>query len=550
MSEADIDRVLAHDPFAQVDPSSFPDTAPLRDIIRNDTRIRSYSYGDIVVRAEDYGNSAFVVLTGAARVVLGPRLPAKALGRQEASRRGMWSAISQLWNNPGQPEVRDLGRREQVIVRGDGDDDIRVALPDPAQVTKNHRTALIGAGEMFGEIGAISRAPRTATIYADGDSELLEIRWQGLRDIRRRDRKFREQIDQLYRERSLAAQLRDTPLLSHLTPGQIAEIAPRTQFASYGSFEWYTAYKAAGERTHAERLAGEPIIAGEDEHADSLIIVRSGFARVTERVDHGHRTVGYLGPGGTFGLREIVHNWRNDQQISFQGTMRATGYVDVLRIPGDLVADHILPTMPAAALPEPVETRSGVQSAWQRGTSEGRIESAMLEFLVDNRFINGTQTMVIDVDRCTRCDECVRACAAAHGNNPRFVRHGPHYDHFMIANACMHCVDPVCLIGCPTGAIHRDTEGGTVVINDDTCIGCGTCASACPYNNIRLVNIRNRAGEFVIDQATNAPIERATKCDLCADQLGGPACQRACPNDALVRIDLRTPDKLMAWIHR
>ena len=48
----------------------------------------------------------------------------------------------------------------------------------------------------------------------------------------------------------------------------------------------------------------------------------------------------------------------------------------------------------------------------------------MLEFLVDNRTINGTASMLIDLDRCTRCDDCVRACASTHNNNPRFIRHG------------------------------------------------------------------------------------------------------------------------------
>ena len=44
-------------------------------------------------------------------------------------------------------------------------------------------------------------------------------------------------------------------------------------------------------------------------------------------------------------------------------------------------------------------------------------------FLVEHRFVNGTASMLIDLDRCTRCDDCVRACAVAHDNNPRFVRH-------------------------------------------------------------------------------------------------------------------------------
>jgi Fe-S-cluster-containing dehydrogenase component len=109
----------------------------------------------------------------------------------------------------------------------------------------------------------------------------------------------------------------------------------------------------------------------------------------------------------------------------------------------------------------------------------------------------------------------------------------------------------VCMIGCPTAAIHRDQESGQIVIEDETCIGCGTCASSCPYENIRMVEIRDGSGHAVRDGATNLPIMKATKCDLCVDELGGPACQRACPHDALVRIDLSSgPQDLVKWLSR
>jgi Fe-S-cluster-containing dehydrogenase component len=178
------------------------------------------------------------------------------------------------------------------------------------------------------------------------------------------------------------------------------------------------------------------------------------------------------------------------------------------------------------------------------------MDSGILEFLVEHRYINGTATMLVDLDRCTRCDECVLACARAHDNNPRFNRHGRRHDHYMVANACMHCMDPVCMIGCPTGAIHRASPGGQVVINDTTCIGCATCAGSCPYDNIRMVEVRDGNGAFIRDTNTNAPIAKATKCDLCLDQPGGPACQRACPHDALKRVDMQDLSDLGRWLNR
>jgi len=144
----------------------------------------------------------------------------------------------------------------------------------------------------------------------------------------------------------------------------------------------------------------------------------------------------------------------------------------------------------------------------------------------------------------------VRACASAHDNNPRFVRQGKNISNIMIAHACMHCQDPVCMIGCPTGAIHRQTGEGQVVINDLTCIGCGTCANSCPYENIRMVEVRSNDGDYIRDNETQKPIVKATKCDLCAEQIGGPSCQNACPHGALVRLDMKSPENLMDWIDR
>jgi Fe-S-cluster-containing dehydrogenase component len=219
------------------------------------------------------------------------------------------------------------------------------------------------------------------------------------------------------------------------------------------------------------------------------------------------------------------------------------GYVDVLRIPIDVLRTTILPNAIGSKRLDSTKPNSN-------GDERPVLEPRLLDFLADHRFLNGTQTMLINLDRCTRCDDCIRACAATHDNNPRFVREGQIHNQLMIANACMHCVDPVCLIGCPTGAIARDAETGTVRINDRTCIGCATCANSCPYDAIRMVEIREPGGAIVLDEATKQPILKATKCDFCAGQLTGPACQHACPHDALERIDLGNLQGLARWLER
>src|SRR3989442_6807106 len=114
-----------------------------------------------------------------------------------------------------------------------------------------------------------------------------------------------------------------------------------------------------------------------------------------------------------------------------------------------------LPAVPKKALPRLVRPAEEEETAPPAAIdASAKIGADMLEFLTENRFFNGTATMVIDLDRCTRCDDCVRACAATHNNNPRFLRHRPSAGKIIIANACMHCPDPVCMIWRLTGASH------------------------------------------------------------------------------------------------
>ncbi len=543
MGEGDLDRLLGLEPFCSMDPTRFSPAVPLRGVLANDTRLVRFGRGDIVVREGDYGASAFLIVSGAVRVLAG--LPAAMLGRLESRRRGWLSLLAQPWTNARAPEVRDLARAAhdaRVAERRAAAGETRIFLQDVPGVLDRHGSVRLGAGETFGELAALGRTPRTASVFAEEESELLEVRWQGLRELRARDPALKEFIDRRYRERSLATHLRETPLFRHLDPRALEALAQETVFESYGRFDWHGSYRALAGEVEV-RLADEPVIAEEGHYPNGLILIRSGFARLTRRHGHGQLSLSYIGKGAHYGLEELVANWRSRQQVPLGRTLRAVGYVDVLRVPTAAVERHVLPALP----PEPAPAAPGPGGA---GPSDARLPQPLIEFLVDRRFINGTAAMVIDLDRCTRCDDCVRACAVAHDGNPRFLRHGPRQGSLMVANACMHCADPVCMIGCPTGAIHRDPARGQVVINDATCIGCATCARSCPYDNIQMVEIHDRRGRSLLDEATGAPILKAAKCDLCIDQLGGPACQRACPHDALVRIDLTRPDPLGEWLER
>ncbi len=574
MSAADVDRVLSLPPFSRMDPSAFAAQTPLAGIIRNDSRLIRSRPGDVLVREGDYGNSAFLVLAGTVRVVLdsGVALPITARSSAATRRKGIFAAVAQLWSNHREPEVRStpeypIGRN--VGSRNDARGNTQIFLQDVPAVIGKSKTVRLGPGELFGETAALGRIPRAATVFAEQNAELLEIRWQGLRDIMRRDGVLRAHIDQLYRQRNLQRHLLETPILKHLAHPDAAagcscakcqamdEIVRATQFETFGDFDWYASYQKLVRDSTADPIEREPIIVQEGHYPNGLILVRSGFLRVSKRFGNGNRTVSYLGRGQAYGQDEIVHNWRNDAQVPLQHTLRAVGYAAVLLIPTAIIERYVLgpdrgsPLVPPDALPPPLTDFEAHDPPSSAVGSTAPRDDDLVEFLVEKRFINGTAAMVINLERCIHCDECVRACAAAHDNNPRFIRHGTVFGSLMIANACMHCADPVCMIGCPTGAIHRDRLGGEIVINDDTCIGCGTCAASCPYHNIRMVDARDRRGNFVLDQATNLPVRKATKCDLCIEQRGGPACERACPHDALARIDLNQgPEPLTRWLAR
>ena len=561
MREADVDELLKVEPFASIDPERFPISLPLRGILKNDTRVSRYQDGDIVVREGDYGNSAFLVLQGNVSVVLESLDPA-ALGRQPPAKQGVLRSLSRLWKNPKLPEVRQQFSSDSKLVASDRQpvEDLaqtRVFLQDVPRALAGARSITLQAGEIFGELAALTRTPRSATVVANGSIFLLEIRWQGLRDLMRRTDALRAHIEQLYRENSLRFHLQETPLLSQLPPEQLEAVAAATVFETHGNFEWQANFETPATVPSQDAITNEPLIVEEGSPADGILLIRSGFARLSHRYGHGHRTVAYLGKGQVFGLTEAIESFRTQQPTTLTNSLRALGYVDVLRIPQSALEQHVFPAVSESLLKE-VEKKHAVQCSQapsdlptsSLGNGQEKVKPDLLEFLVERRFINGTQAMVIDLDRCTRCDDCVRACAATHDNNPRFIRHGHRHGAYMIANACMHCIDPVCMIGCPTGAIGRDNETGVLLLNDLTCIGCSTCANSCPYDNIRMAEIRDPSGAILLDEQTQQPIHKATKCDLCTDLAGGPACQRACPHDALVRIDLSNLGELSEWVNR
>jgi Fe-S-cluster-containing hydrogenase component 2/CRP-like cAMP-binding protein len=102
--------------------------------------------------------------------------------------------------------------------------------------------------------------------------------------------------------------------------------------------------------------------------------------------------------------------------------------------------------------------------------------------------VQGKRLMLIDLERCTRCDECVRACVDTHDDGrTRLFLDGPRFGKYLVPTTCRSCLDPVCMIGCPVGSIHRGDNREMVIEN--WCIGCGLCATNCPYGSIQMHDI-------------------------------------------------------------
>jgi Fe-S-cluster-containing hydrogenase component 2/CRP-like cAMP-binding protein len=158
--------------------------------------------------------------------------------------------------------------------------------------------------------------------------------------------------------------------------------------------------------------------------------------------------------------------------------------------------------------------------------------------MVELNLYNSQNTLLIDLERCTRCDECVKACSDAHDGVARFTRDGPRFGKYLVTMACRSCTDPKCMIGCPVGSIRR-TDSLEIQI-EDWCIGCERCANQCPFGNINMVEKpaapapKPAAGKE--PAAAEAVKLKATVCDLCSGY-DSPNCVYACPHDAAIRVN-------------
>ena len=581
-------KILALPFFRRVNPADFPDDLRLADIIANDARINVYDKGQPIYQQGEYGGSVFLILRGSVSSQSTPQID-HALQQPKHQRPAISSLarvgeiISRITRHEDQQYDPHADQDTPASKRTAGVDICTNSSHNigPTTGLQHDQEHYMYAGEMFGISAALNRTHHHQTILAKlATTVILEIRLPGIRDLRFWSDEFRQATDVLYRERVMKRVFGQSGPFSGMDDNILNIVASHAQFQSYGTFDWTHQYQRelAKKGGSTNIIEHEPVIAQQGHYLNDIIILSSGFARVARKMSRGEQTTGVLESNQLFGLQEFSKSQLGEENRNYHSSLRAVGYADIVRIPTPVFEKYLWPIMSVdrdadtkadrterdgsgTLISTPPEKMSKALKLLGHKFSQDRSnpptstdpvrsyerDQQLLEFVMDNRFLNGTSAMVINTDLCVDCDECVRACAATHSNASRFVRKGKTHQNIMIAHACMHCIDPVCLIDCPTGAIERDAKSGNIAINDDTCIGCTACANACPYKNITMEPIKDYGGNHVAD-TNGVPSMKAVKCDHCISTTGGPACQRACPTGALLRIDLKKFDQIADWL--
>jgi CRP-like cAMP-binding protein/Fe-S-cluster-containing hydrogenase component 2 len=455
---------------------------------------RRFKRGDVICREGEYGSTAFYILDGKARVsISSPIAHVKTQG-------GAKGFLSKLKSS--------LAKR-QDDVRDEETDQRFIHIDAPIDLAYKNPVAELGPGDLFGEMTCMSLYPRSATVEAETDCTMLEM-LRNVLDIMQRNKNFRAQLDRSYRQRALDSHLRGVPVFASLTDDFIGSLR---------------------EKVELIRCPPGHVICRQGDPADSFYLVRIGFVKVSQSHPGGEMVLAYLSRGDYFGEIGLL------QGEARSATCTALDHVELVRISGDDFG-RMVEQFPQIRTKLVEVEQERLQQNRQRLSTAA---NAPLESFLAQGLMEAQSLLLLDLERCTRCDACVRACADAHDGITRLVREGLRFDRYLVATSCRQCRDPLCMVGCPVGSIRR--RNSLEVIIEDWCIGCGLCAQNCPYGNINL-----HPFEVMVDDPERAGRKKptikkkATSCDLCTNQ-AEPSCVYACPHDAAHRVD---PTKFFA----
>ena len=396
---------------------------------------------------------------------------------------------------------------------------------------------LTPANLIFGEMACLSALPRSADVVALEAGEVWELRRNVLDRLMRLPSQ-RRRIEVEYRQRALDLVLRSTNLFKYI---------PQDEYEKIVDF--------LRQRISFARINPGQTLFRQGERASNFFITRMGHIRVSvARYGNEAGRVISVGPGSTLGEISLLGLSADDRNKTDDEAER---YLSDLF---DKAGDNLTTALPAgfttatctaldylemARLSRsdflemvrrfPLVRKRLISQTLARLRSDEE-PTALMEEFVGQGLYEAKSVLVLDLDCCTRCDECTRGCIQRHGTEshgvplPRMLRDGKRFANYMVATACRSCDTPHCMTGCPVDSIHRGKHMQIVI--EDHCIGCGLCANNCPYGSIFLEpNERH---------ATNQPAQmKAVNCDLCDphDQRStpNPSCVSSCPHDAAHR---------------
>jgi CRP-like cAMP-binding protein/Fe-S-cluster-containing dehydrogenase component len=449
---------------------------------------RRVKAGEVICREGEFGSTAFYILEGTVDVFIGSPI---GHVKQEDAHAGWLSRIrSRLASRQEHVRQEETGQRWIPI-------DASVDLPYDKPI------AQLGAGDLFGEMTCMSFHPRSATVRAATDVVVLEM-LRNVLDILLKNKTFRAELERKYRQRALETHLRSVPVFS----------AMPADFVDY-----------LRDRVELIRFSPGEVIVRQGDSADAFYLVRLGFVKVSQRHPGGDMILTYLGRGGYFGEMGLLGGGART------ATCTALDHVDVVKIHGEDF--HLM-------LSRFPEIRAGLeQVARDRGEMNRQrlvtVETTPLNDFLVQGLMEAQSLLLLDLEKCTRCDQCVRACADAHDGVTRLVREGLRFDKYLVATSCRQCRDPLCMVGCPVGSIRR--RNSLEIIIEDWCIGCGLCARNCPYGNLNMHPFEVKGPDPAQPSRQIASVKRkATGCDLCMEH-EEPSCVYACPHDAAHRVE-------------
>jgi CRP-like cAMP-binding protein len=451
---------------------------------------RRFRTGEIICREGEFGSTAFFILEGKVRVSISSPI---AHVKTQGGARGFFSRLTSTLARRGE-DPRDEEASDRTIPI---DASVDLAYDNPV--------AQLGPGDLFGEMTCMNFYPRSATVRAETDCLMYEM-LRNILDILQKNKAYKEQTDRVYRRRALENHLRGVPMFAELTSDFVEQLKGSVELVRY----------APGQ-----------VICRQGEPADSFYLVRIGFVKVSETYPGGELVLSYVSRGDYFGEIGLLGGGVRT------ATCTALDHVEVVRISGDDFR-QMVERFPAV--------RRGLEAvaAERRQQNEQRMQmvrSVSLDQFLAQELMEAQSLLILDLERCTRCDACVEACADSHDGVTRLVREGLRFENYLVATSCRQCRDPLCMVGCPVGAIRR--RNSLEVIIEDWCIGCGLCARNCPYGNINLHPFEVMGDDPEKPGRRKAVVkQKATSCDLCMEHKE-PSCVYACPHDAAHRVDPR-----------